>query len=921
MGTSCRASAVPENSCHAENLKARPVRPHHGFVPPYPSPLGLRILRRARFALAAAVALGLVASLCAQVPEQILKSFGNASQAGSQPVGILVGTDGALYGTTSGGGIYNSGTVFRVNVDGSHYAVLHAFGANANDGATPRAGLVQGRDGILYGTTSEGGTNGGGIVFRLATDGSAYTNLHTCGSFYGGDAVSPAALIQGADGALYGVAPKGGTNIAGVVFRLETDGSRYEVLHHFGWLGLPDWLPDDGASPAALMQGADGGLYGVTQEGGTHNAGVVFRLGTSGSDFAVLYTFGNIAHDGAKPVGLAQGRDGVLFGVTQSGGGYDNGVVFKLNTNGLDYGLVREFTGTLRHTSGDGANPGAGLLRGADGSWYGTTRHGGTSCDDGTVFRMNADGSGYQVIRRFTFINSMFYSLFSTDGQQPGPLAQGANGLLYGATAYGGTTGQGAYSSTGAGTLFALATNDSEYAVIYNFSPTGGDGQNPVGGLILGRDGSFYGVTQSGSPAGQGSVFRINANGAGYRILYGFGLDPVAGDNPQAGLMQGADGMLYGTTSQGGYGGGSGLGIVFKVNPDGSDYTEVVSFGFFTPGMDPTSAPVQGRDGNLYGTTLQGGYLDSGGNDMGIVYKLGTNGFGFSALHLFSTNGLEGHSPFSGLIQGSDGTLYGTTWGGNSLFGGSDCGTVFKLLTNGSGFQVLHTFTNNPVDGKSPYAGLMLGADGFLYGTTQYGGTNNHGTVFKLRTTGSGYQVIHHFGSVTNDGQFPTAAVTQGSDGYLYGTTPYGGAFGPTVGPTPGYGVAFKLDTNGADYTVWYSFGGTPGDGRIPAGGLTQGPDGAFYGTTSAGGSLNAGTVFRLGPAPFEFTAFNLLRDKTISLTLSGAANSTCRIDASSNLVNWVTLTNLPNSTGGAQFIDVSATHFPRRFFRAFQGP
>jgi uncharacterized repeat protein (TIGR03803 family) len=883
---------------------------------------GPEALRRALLALAAGALLGFLAPASAQVPEQVLKSFGNASQAGSRPVGVLVGTDGALYGTTSGGGIYSSGTVFRVNVDGSQYAVLHAFGVNTNDGATPQAGLVQGRDGMLYGTTFLGGTNGTGIVFKLATDGSAYTNLHTCGSRYSDAGAWPTALIQGADGALYGVAQQGGTNYAGVVFRLGTDGSAYEVLHNFGAEGPPDWLPDDGASPVALTQGADGGLYGVTQAGGSNSVGVVFRLGTNGSDFAVLYTFGSFTNDGATPVGLSQGSDGLLVGVTQSGGSYGNGVVFTLNTNGSHYGLGHEFTGLLDHTSGDGATPGAGLLRGADGSWYGTTLHGGTDNDDGTVFRMNADGSGYQVIRRFTFINSVFYDTFSTDGQQPGPLAQGPNGLLYGATAYGGTTGRGAYSNTGAGTLFALATNDSEYAVIYNFSTTGGDGQSPVGGLTLGRDGSFYGVTQSGGPAGQGSVFRINADGAGYRILYGFGLDPIDGYNPQAGLMQGADGMLYGTTSQGGYAGGVGVGIVFKVNPDGSDYTEVRSFGVYgADGLQPTSAPLQGHDGNLYGTTLQGGYWYGHNNFLGNVYTVGTNGLGYWDLHLFSTNYLEGHSPYSGLIQGSDGTLYGTTWGSAGSFGGSDCGTVFKLLTNGTGFQVLHNFMNDSVDGKCPYAGLMLGTDGFLYGTTQYGGTKNSGTVFKLSTSGASYQVIHHFGSVTNDGQSPTAPVIQGSDGYLYGTTPYGGAFGPTVGPYLGYGVAFKLGTDGSGYTVLHSFGGTPGDGRVPAGGLTQGRDGAFYGTTSAGGNLNAGTVFRLGPRPFAFTSFNRLPDKTVSLFLSGSSNTTCRIDASTDLVNWVTLATLSDTNGSVQFIDTTAPSFPSRFYRAFQGP
>ena len=627
-----------------------------------PAGLDLKAPRHALFALAAAAVLGLCVSAPAGVPEQILRSFGGAPQSGSHPVGVLVGADGVLYGTTSAGGICNSGTVFRVNLDGSQSSVLHAFGVSTNDGVTPLAGLVQGRDGMLYGTTSQGGASRAGIVFKLATDGSGYTTLHTCGSI-SGDATSPTALIQGADGALYGVAQGGGTNYGGALFRLGTDGSGYGVLYNFGTEGPPDWSNHDGDSPVALTQGADGALYGVTQDGGTNNAGVVFRLATDGSAFAVLYTFGGFASDGASPVGLAQGSGGLLAGVTSSGGSYDQGVVFLLNTDGSGYCLAHEFTGTLQHTSGDGATPGAGLLRGADGSWYGTTMHGGADTDDGTVFRMNSDGSGYAVIHRFTFINSVFYDLFSTDGQQPGPLAQAANGLLYGVTTYGGTTGEGAYENTGVGTLFSLATNAMSYAVVWNFSSTGGDGQTPMGGLTLGSDGAFYGTTQSGGPAGQGSVFKINPDGAGYRVLYGFGLDPIDGLSPKAGLMRGADGMLYGTTSKGGYAGGSGDGIVFKVGPDGSDYTEVLSFGFYAAaGEEPTSAPLQGQDGNLYGTTYHGGYFTAQGGT-GIIYTVGTNGLGYAVLHQFSTNGLEGCWPYSGLIQGSDGTLYGTTYG------------------------------------------------------------------------------------------------------------------------------------------------------------------------------------------------------------------------------------------------------------------
>jgi len=176
--------SLPRIPCRAESVTAgtgRRARRSCRRLLPHRSSLGsvLNAFRRAWCALAAAAVLGLLLSAVARVPEQVLKSFGDASQAGSRPVGVLMGADGVLYGTTSGGGIYSSGTVFRVSIDGSRYAVLHAFGGNATDGVTPQAGLVQGGNGMLYGTTSLGGTNKAGIVFKLATDGSGYTAVHT----------------------------------------------------------------------------------------------------------------------------------------------------------------------------------------------------------------------------------------------------------------------------------------------------------------------------------------------------------------------------------------------------------------------------------------------------------------------------------------------------------------------------------------------------------------------------------------------------------------------------------------------------------------------------------------------------------------------------------------------------------------------
>ena len=176
----------------------------------------------------------------------------------------------------------------------------------------------------------------------------------------------------------------------------------------------------------------------------------------------------------------------------------------------------------------------------------------------------------------------------------------------------------------------------------------------------------------------------------------------------------------------------------------------------------------------------------------------------FQRLKSFGIPAQAAANPTANLIQGSDGTLYGTTSGSGTSFGGN-YGTVFKLNTNGSGFTVLHTFTNSP-DGANPSA-VVKGADGALYGTTYYGGTYDEGTAFKLNTDGSGYQVLYSFGF--GNTMNPAGALVQGSDGALYGTTSGGPSYKGTV---------FKLSTNGSGFLVLHTFTGTSGDGERPVG-------------------------------------------------------------------------------------------------------
>src|SRR5437667_212431 len=180
------------------------------------------------------------------------------------------GSDGALYSTTYQGGSFGPGTVFKLNKDGSDYSILHSFSRADNDGRYPQHGLVEGSDGALYGTTYGGGSNNTGTLFKLNKDGTDYSVLRRF-SLTGGDAWAPqAGLVEGSDGALYGTTYRGGSNNTGTLFKLNKDGTDYSVLHRFSLTGDDGWAPQTG-----LVEGSDGALYGTTYQGGSNNSGTV----------------------------------------------------------------------------------------------------------------------------------------------------------------------------------------------------------------------------------------------------------------------------------------------------------------------------------------------------------------------------------------------------------------------------------------------------------------------------------------------------------------------------------------------------------------------------------------------------------------------------------------------------------------------
>ena len=327
------------------------------------------------------------------------------------------------------------------------------------------------------------------------------------------------------------------------------------------------------------------------------------------------------------------------------------------------------------------------------------------------------------------------------------PLVQGTDGNFYGTTSAGGS--RGTY-----GTVFKI-TPSGTLTSLYSFcsQPNCTDGEIPFGGLVEGTDGYFYGTTEGGGAHNilDGTVFKMTASGT-LTTIYSFCFPCAEGDQPVGGLVQGTDGNFYGTTSLGGGTdcGGTGCGTVFRISSGGT-LNPLHSFNG-ADGWYPAAVLIQATDGNFYGTTAQGGANnlcesnDGGTVGCGTVFKITPTGILTTLYDFCSQPGCaDGAFPSGyqsgGLVQGTDGNVYGTTYGGGTgtgcyFQGVNGCGTIFKITPSGT-LTTLYDFCSQPgcTDGRVPFAGLVQATDGNFYGTTSGGGTGGGpagGTIFKI---------------------------------------------------------------------------------------------------------------------------------------------------------------------------------------------
>ncbi len=694
-------------------------------------------------------------ALAAQAYETV-HSF--TSDRGGPSGGLIQEPDGKLYGVAGNGGRYGRGTVFVLTPDGLGgfgYAELHEF--NGGDGDAPRAPLVKGNDGLFYGATYWGGAHNLGAVFRV----DALGNFELLHSFSGADGETPAGpLCQANDGHLYGTTMFGGAGGFGTAYRLTASG--VATIHAF--------TPFEDRPSGGLVQAGDGLLYGAAwTDAGT--GGILYRMTLAGA-VTLVHTFSGT--DGAQPIWeLVEATDGKLYGVAN--GGVNAGVVYRIDTSG---------TFELLHalTAAEGAFPGR-LVEASDGNLYGGTRYGGSE-NRGTIFRISTLGA--------------FELLHACASSEPGHIGGKLLELEPGTFVGGGSSPISPY-----GGLFVFEL-PSSLTLLRDFATP--EGAWPAAEVRQATDGVLYGSTTDGGPGGFGTLFRLDLAGA-FETLHAF--SDSDGRDPASSLFQANDGLLYGTSAYS----TSTFGTIFRLGLDGA-FTLLGDFSQIQ--MSSPKDLIQASDGYLYGVAEYGGIvrLDLTGDVELLVASPSNEAFN------------------SELAQTADGWIYGT---------GRDTSTdrsyIFRFDASGA-FEEVYGFTGG-ADGRRPYSGLLLGSDGNLYGTTTTGGADDSGTVFRYEPAPGALTTLCSFGSPVSGDASEPGGLHEGPGGSLYGTSRLGGLHDR--------GTVFRVAPTGEESVV-HSFGSGGDDGMDPDARVRPASDGRLYGTTTAGGEFGGGAVYRINP-------------------------------------------------------------------------
>lgn len=655
-------------------------------------------------------------------------TFNFPSSANNLPNGGLIkASDNKLYGVIGAAGTPANGVVFSMNTDGTNYTILHNF--SNSDGSYPTGNLLEASNGYLYGATMYGGDNVG-VIFRLQKDGTNFSVLHKFNSGYN----ASAGLIQGADGRLYGATLQGGAIGYGTLYSINLDGSGYNEFVSFDGAVI-------GSTPrGALFQGPDSFLYGVTGGGGTQGKGVLYKVHTNGASFTKLVEFDGIAKGSYGASTPLFGSDGKLYAMTQRGGANDHGIIFSVGTAGTDFVKLYDFDGA------NGKYPFGSLIEASNGHLYGVTSEGGSN-DKGTAFRIMKSGSNFMKLLDFNGTNGAnpqlgpllemqtdlfigmtyrggasdagiiftitsmgIFTLFK-DFPQPASLPEAivANSDFSGI--FGLATAGGTY---GGGAVFKVKNNGTDYA---NLAYLQGDFPYPLCLTRSSTDNKLWGVGREGSISFNYFLFKVDEDGSNYQRVIELD-DPSIGNDTRS-LIDFSDDYIYGVSI---YGGINNSGTVFRIKKDGSGLAKVADVPGGAIGSRPFVPAIKHNNGSIYGVANEGGATNDG-----AVFKVSSDGIYSKVADLKAS--VTGAYPLR-IIE---------------LNGGSLCIATFtKLFTvdeDGKNLQTIFEYSSQ----SNTSGQMMQSAEGYIYVTLGAGGSSGKGSIFRILPDGSNYSLLADF--------------------------------------------------------------------------------------------------------------------------------------------------------------------------------
>ncbi|MFM2385836.1 MAG: hypothetical protein RL660_593 [Bacteroidota bacterium] len=684
-------------------------------------------------------------------------SFSNSAQLQGTPGGtptysLPVLYNNKLYGTTQEGGANGLGIIYSYDLSSGTYAVLHNF--SSVTGAGCLTSLTLASNNKFYGTTNPEQSPGvhRGSIFEFDPSTNTFANKY---NFLQTDGFRPSGQMIEHAGKLYVLGTSGGgtgvTNSGGSIIEYTLGATSIVVKYRFTGSGVT-W--PNGRNPQGTLCKVNNKFYGVTYTGSTSNLGCVFEYLPGATSVTVRANFSATTFQ--RPfVSLMQASNGLLYGITQTGGDSTLGAIFTFDT--VSFALTKRFSFSYTY----GRAPFAPLFKAANNMLYSTTASGGTN-DQGVIFQLDPT----------THVHTVLHNAADAVGQgSQSAMGQLPNGNLYSTF----NSGSGA----GKGALFEFTTGTNVVNTLVQFA-LASNGSKPSGRLLLAANNRFYGLTQFGGSKNRGTIVRYDVATNTYTKVADF-LD-TNGAYPRGALVQAPNGKLYGVAQAGGTGSAAscagGCGVLFEFDTTTNTLIKKRDFGGLI-GDIPLGQLVYDSGTKLFGTTISS--AGNGGADFGGViyeYNYSTNTH-TRRVQLTSANG---DYPQCGMIKASNNLMYGvTSAGGNAT---AQAGVLYEFNPTTFAYTKKIEFLGAS-NGANPTGELMQATTGTIFGTTENGGANGFGTVFKYNIGTNTLTKLFDFTSTS--GRNPTGKLVQAQDGHLYGMCRAGGS--------NGFGTLYKVDT------------------------------------------------------------------------------------------------------------------------------